>query len=357
MAIPSGDPAVTGTGEAVTVMDVGGTTLRVGTFDARGGGRLSDVRRTPVDGMAGHPGAPVPVLQRQVVDQIVREAERQAGTRPGTAPAALAVAFAGPVARDGTVLGAPTVWGAGGAPVPLREILSARLCAPVLVVNDLTAAAWRYATESPVPFCLLTISSGIGNKVFRDDEVLLDVEGHGGELGHWTCDRSPDAPLCDCGGRGHLGAIASGRGVLAAVRRAAASDPVGYARSAPARAGAADPCLLGNPGIARAVRDGDPFTTAVLRSTLVHLAAAVGGVFASIGIRRYVLMGGFALAIGERYRELLVEELVRQGCFGLTAAQVDAMVVLGEDDDDHGLIGAGRLVGRRLAAHREKVTP
>ncbi|WP_411109118.1 ROK family protein [Streptomyces sp. c-19] len=359
MAIPPGDPTVTETGEAVTVMDVGGTTLRVGTFDPRGGGRLSDVRRMPVDGMACHPDAPVPVLQRQVVDQIVREAERRAGTRSGTtraAPPALAVAFAGPVARDGTVLGAPTVWGAGGEPLPLREVLSARLSVPVLVVNDLTAAAWRYGTESPVPFCLLTISSGIGNKVFRDGDVLLDIEGYGGELGHWTCDRSPDAPLCDCGGRGHLGAIASGRGVLAAVRRAAASDPTGYARSAPARAGAADPRFLGNPEIARAVRNGDPFTTAVLRSTLVHLAAAVGGVFASIGIRRYVLMGGFALAIGERYRELLVEELVRQGCFGLTAAQVDAMVVLGEDDDDHGLIGVGRLMGRRLAAHREKVT-
>ncbi|MFI1711995.1 ROK family protein [Streptomyces sp. NPDC053513] len=356
MAIPPGDPTTTGTGPLLTVMDVGGTTLRVGTFDVRGGGRLSDVARMRVDGMDRHPGTPVPVLQRQVVDQIVREAERRSGARPGPAPAALAVAFAGPVTRDGTVLGAPTVWGGGGDPLPLQEVLSARLAVPVLVVNDLTAAAWRYGTESAVPFCLLTVSSGIGNKVFRDGDVLLDAEGHGGELGHWTCDRSPDAPPCDCGGRGHLGAIASGRGVLAAVRRAAAADPAGYARSAPARAGAVDPRFLGNPEIAEAVRNGDPFTTAVLRSTLVHLAAAVGAVFASIGIRRYVLMGGFALAIGERYRELLVEELVRQGCFGLTAAQVDAMVVLGEDDDDHGLIGVGRLMGRRLAARREKVT-
>jgi glucokinase len=59
-------------------------------------------------------------------------------------------------------------------------------------------------------------------------------------------------------------------------------------------------------------------------------------------------MGGFALAVGERYRELLVEELVRQGCFGLTAEAVDAMVVLGAEDDDHGLVGMGRLVTRRL---------
>ncbi|MCX5388970.1 ROK family protein [Streptomyces sp. NBC_00094] len=336
----------------VTVMDVGGTTLRVGSFDTSATGGLHGVRRTRVDGMVAHPGDSVAGIQRRVVEQIVREAERQHDTGAGSGPGrALGIAFAGPVGRDGTVLGAPTVWGEGGAPLPLQEILSARLSVPVVVVNDLTAAAWRYATAEPAPFCLLTVSSGIGNKVFRDGDVLLDAEGHGGELGHWTYDRSPDAPLCDCGGRGHLGAIASGRGVLAAVKRAAAADPLGYAGSSPARAGTTDPGSLTNPEVAAAVRSGDPFVTAVLRSTLVPLAAAVCAVFASIGVRRYVLMGGFALAVGARYRELLVEELVGQGCFGLTAAQVDAMVVLGAEDDDHGLIGMGRLVARRLGEH------
>ncbi|MFH9725770.1 ROK family protein [Streptomyces sp. NPDC017254] len=328
----------------ITVMDVGGTTLRVGAF---GDGRLTHVRRMPVDGMAAHPGESVAALQHRVIEQIVREAGRARDGRPGAGPA-LGIAFAGPVGRDGTVLGAPTVWGEGGEPLPLQALLSSRLDVPVVVVNDLTAAAWRYGTEESAPFCLLTVSSGIGNKVFRDGDVLLDAEGHGGELGHWTYDRSPDAPLCDCGGRGHLGAIASGRGVLAAVRRAAVADPPAYADSAPARAGAADPASLTNPEIAAAVRNGDPFVTSVLRSTLVPLAAAVGAVFAAIGVRRYVLMGGFALAIGERYRELLVEELLRQGCFGLSADEVDAMVVLGAEDDDHGLVGMGRLVSRRL---------
>ncbi|MEW1696241.1 ROK family protein [Streptomyces sp. NPDC091278] len=331
-------------------MDVGGTTLRVGTFDAGAGGLLPDVRRTPVDGMARFPGAPVPVLQERVVEQIAREAERRAGVRGSDG---LCVAFAGPVGRDGTVRGAPTVWGGGGGPLPLRELLEARLPVPVLVVNDLTAAAWRYGADSPEAFCLLTVSSGIGNKVFRGGEVLLDDEGHGGELGHWTYDRSPDAPECDCGGRGHLGALASGRGVLAAVRRAALADPEGYAGSALARA-AAGPAEVDNPAVAAAVRAGDPFATEVLRGTLVPLAAAIDGVFTSIGIRRYVLVGGFALAVGERYRELLVAELVRRGCFGLTDGQAGAMVVLGEDDDDHGLIGAGLLMDRRVGAAAER---
>ncbi|MFI9151605.1 ROK family protein [Streptomyces sp. NPDC053367] len=344
-------PAGTTAAGTFTVLDVGGTTLRTGTYDPVTA-TLSRVRRVPVEGIARHPGEPVPALQDRVVEQIVHEITRHTD---GRGARAVGVAFAGPISASGLVLAAPTVWGRRGAPLPLGQLLARRIGAPVVVVNDLTAAAWRYAATEAEPFCLLTVSSGIGNKVFRGGEVLLDADGHGGELGHWVCDPSPDAPLCDCGGRGHLGGIASGRGVLAAARRAATADPRGFARSRLAElcGGRAD--TLDNPAIARAVREGDPFATAVLRGTLVYLAQAIGAVFTSIGICRYVIMGGFALAVGERYRELLVAELVRLGCFGLDAAAVDASVSLGRADDDHGLIGVGRLLADRTSslAHQE----
>ncbi|MFJ8587270.1 ROK family protein [Streptomyces sp. NPDC093595] len=337
---------------AFTVADVGGTTLRTGRYDA-GAGTLADVRRTPTDGIAVHPGAPVPVLQRQVAEQLGRLAA-EAVARHGSS--ALAVAFAGPVTADGRVVTAPTIWGGRGAPLPLRDLLEERLNVPVVVVNDLTAAVWRHVRgpDEP-PFCLITVSSGIGSKVYRAGEVLLDAEGHGGELGHWRCDPSPRAAPCDCGGRGHLGGIASGRGVLAAARRAAAADPGGYARSALAEL-APDPARLGNPALAAAIRAHDPFATAVLRGGLTHLASAITSVFTSIGVRRYVLMGGFALAVGPRYAELLTEELRRLGCFGLTPEEIGRMVVLGAADDDHGLIGAGRLLAARGAARRVVTT-
>ncbi|MFD8565362.1 ROK family protein [Streptomyces sp. NPDC059639] len=329
-----------------TVLDVGGTTLRIAEYAPRTG-TLSRVRRVPVDGMARDADAPVPVLQERVVAQLVREIE--AHSAAGPAPRAVGVAFAGPITAAGLVLAAPTVWGGRGEPLPLGARLTARLGVPVVVVNDLTAAAWRYAATEDEPFCLLTVSSGIGNKVFRSGEILLDADGHGGELGHWTCDTSPDAPLCDCGGRGHLGAIASGRGVLAAARRAATADPDGFAGSLlSALTPGGRAAALTNEALAAAVRADDPFATSVLRSTLTPLAQAIASVFTSIGICRYIVMGGFALAVGERYRRLLVGELVRLGCFGLAADRVDAMVALGVADDDHGLIGAGRLLAERL---------
>ncbi|MEV5597474.1 ROK family protein [Streptomyces sp. NPDC052496] len=329
--------------ETFTVLDVGGTTLRVGGYDPRTG-TLSGVRRMPVDGMHRTPGAPVPVLQQRLMEQIVREVAAHTGGRP---PRALGVAFAGPISAAGLILAAPTVWGRRGDPLPLGELLTARTGAPAVVVNDLTAAAWRYAATEPGDFCLLTVSSGIGNKVFRGGEVLVDADGHGGELGHWVCDRSPDAPLCDCGGRGHLGAVASGRGVLAATRRAAREDGSAFRSSRLAALCDGRVEHIDNRAVARAVRAGDPFTTEVLRGTLAPLAQAITGVFASIGVCRYILMGGFALAVGEPYRRMLVAELRRLGCFGLGPEQIDAMVSLGVADDDHGLIGVGRLLAGR----------
>ncbi len=334
--------------QVFTVADIGGTTLRIARYGTDTGA-VTDIHRTPTEGMDRHPGAPVADLQNRVVEQLADLAARAVQRHDSTA---LALAFAGPVTADGRVMAAPTIWGRRGEPLPLRLLLEERLGLPVVVVNDLTAAVWRYAaTEGTQPFCLITVSSGIGSKVYRAGEVLLDADGHGGELGHWTCDPSPQAPRCDCGGRGHLGAVASGRGMQAAARRAALAAPADYARSLLAHS-APDPEQLDNRALVAAVRAGDGFATEVLRGGLAHLASAINAVFTSIGVRRYVIMGGFALAVGPRFAELLTEELQRLGCFGLSAEDIRRMVVLGEPDDDHGLIGAGRLLTARSMARQ-----
>jgi predicted NBD/HSP70 family sugar kinase len=332
-------------GRAFVVMDVGGTTVRTGRYVVEpgrpGGGRLTAVRRVPTAGIARHRGAEVAALQELVVEQVVGEADR--ALRQGSGEA-LAVAFAGPVNAVGEVLAAPTIWGGGGQRLPLAGLLRDRLGVPVLVVNDLTAAVWRYVDgpDEP-PFCLITVSSGIGNKVYWHGRVLLDDEGYGGELGHWRCDPDPAAPVCDCGGRGHLGAIASGRGMLAATRAAGRADPAGYAQSILAAA-SPDPDRLQTEAIAAAVRAGDPFATRVLRAALRHLSTAITAVYTAIGVRRFVIIGGFATAVGEAYPRLLTSCLVEAGCFSLDPSQIASMVRLGYADDDHGLVGAGRLL-------------
>ncbi|MFH9008980.1 ROK family protein [Streptomyces afghaniensis] len=342
-------PLATGASRTFVVADLGGTTLRVGRI-AAGADSAEAVRRVPTEGLGRYRGLSARTLQDRVVDQLTRELAAYLCSPGGEEASAVGVSFAGPMTKDGTVLAGPTLWGGAAAPLPITDILTRRLGVPVVVANDITAAAWRYAAAEPDPFCLITISSGIGHKVFRNGEVLISDSGHGGEIGHWRVDPAEDAMPCECGGRGHLGAMASGRGVLLAARRAAAGDPAGFGRSALADAAGGDPAGITNEDLARAVRADDPFATEVLRACLVPLAQAVNCVFTAIGVRRYLFIGGFAVAVGHRFVTLLGDELTRLGCFGLGDEEIRAMLSLGAADDDHCLIGIARMLDRTLPA-------
>lgn len=329
------------------VADIGGTTLRIGRLDHRTAA-VAAPRRVLTDGLGRHPGAGAAELRQRIVDQLVREIGGYLRSPDGAGARAVGLSFAGPMTASGAAIAAPTIWGGGGEPLRVGEVLECALGVPVVVANDITAAAWRYALTETGPFCLVTVSSGIGCKVFRHGEVLVDDAGYGGEIGHWQVDPGPDAPRCDCGGHGHLGAVASGRGVLAATRRAASLRPDAFAGSVLRGAAGGRADAITNEQVVAAIRGGDRFATEVLRGSLLHLAAAVGAVFAAIGIRRYLFIGGFATALGERFIDVLGDELVRAGCFGLDAAATRAMLALGEPDDDHCLIGIGQMLAHRL---------
>ncbi|GAA3659570.1 hypothetical protein GCM10022224_023730 [Nonomuraea antimicrobica] len=338
-----------GAPRAYVVADLGGTTLRIGRI-AEGAGSAESVRRVATEGLDRYRELPAQTLQDMVVEQLTRELKAYLASPEGARVSAVGVSFAGPMTKDGTVLAGPTLWGRDAAPLPITDILTRRLSVPVVVANDITAATWRYASAAADPFCLITVSSGIGHKVFRNGEVLISDSGHGGEIGHWRVDPGEDAVPCECGGQGHLGGMASGRGVLRAVGRAAVADPEGFGRSALAGPAGGRPAGITNEHLARAIRADDTFATRVLRTCLVPLALAVNCIFTAIGVRRYLFIGGFAMAIGPRFVTLLGDELTKLGCFGLTDAEIRDMLSLGAADDDHCLIGMARMLSQALPA-------
>ena len=123
---------------------------------------------------------------------------------------------------------APTVAGSTAALPDLQSILVNRTGRAVHILNDISAAAWQVSTTLAAKrFMVVTVSSGIGSKIFdrSSSQGVLDDVPYAGEIGHLTVDEAPDAPRCDCGGSGHLGAIASGRGIERQARRLAQSDP------------------------------------------------------------------------------------------------------------------------------------
>jgi glucokinase len=95
---------------------------------------------------------------------------------------------------------------------PLRQKLQEKFDVPVLLGNDANLAAlgeWRYgAARGHHNVLYLTISTGIGGGVIINDNLLLGQRGLAAELGHLTV--LPEGPMCGCGHRGHLEALASG---------------------------------------------------------------------------------------------------------------------------------------------------
>jgi glucokinase len=322
----------------ILVVEVGGTTVRAARFD-RALGVLERKRTAPTPNGVGATGAG---SQQAVLDAMRALAEL---VLDGARPAVVTVAYPGPLDEAGRVLASPTVLGAAaGEPFPLQ-----RACeelwpgATVHTMNDVTAAGYRFAATGLRDFAVVTVGSGIGHKVFLDGRPRTGPGGYGGEIGHLRLVFSADAPLCDCGGRGHLGGLASGRGTVAAIRRRAASDPEGYALSALARHG--DPRHVDGPEVAAAFRIQDAFTLDTIRDQARYLGQGLAAIHLDTGVERIVLVGGFAIALGEPYRRL-VAAASSEACWNV-GQDWDAIVQLG--DADAGLLGgalfAAGLVG------------
>ena len=102
--------------------------------------------------------------------------------------------------------------------VPVASLLGERLDAPVHLLNDVRAATLGEFTfgagRGVSTMALFALGTGIGGGVVVDGRLRLGPLGSAGELGHQIVD--PGGPLCGCGARGCLEAVASGPAIAAA---------------------------------------------------------------------------------------------------------------------------------------------
>lgn len=289
----------------VLVAEVGGTTLRAGRYTDRISSRRSAPTPNHRDGATGY-NAVLQALSGLCVDL--------------TEVDAISVAFPGPVDRAGTVLATPTVLGRS-EPFALSAAVAElwpRL--PVVVLNDLTAAGYRYVAAGLRDFAIVTVGSGVGHKVFVDGAPLTGPQGRGGEIGHLRVDFSPDAIACDCGGFGHVGGLASGRGVCALVHRATGR-------------------VLSGPQVVAAYRAGDRDVAACVAEGSRYLGQAMAAIHLDTGIERIIVQGGFAQAMGDPWLAGVVEA-AQAACWSIGQTWSD-ILQLGYPDDDSALLGAG----------------
>jgi len=325
------------------VFDIGGTSIRAGVVN-RASGELVAIDRAATPNFLTAQDLGAEELLSEVLDEVVRLGSKLLGTE---APSMAIAGYPGPVTASGVALRSPTILGPNLDRVfDVREQLSTRWpgC-NILVLNDLSCAGYAYVARGHSDFCVTTVGSGIGCKVFLDGKPITGPNGRGGEIGHLQVSPGPGTRLS--GERDELGNIASGRGTIGYCRRLAeelagsASDSRWvrtFLREEPAEAGHL---------LAEAFHSGDEFAARTIEVTCYPLAAAISTMHLAIGLESFFMVGGFAKALGADYLRTLIR-IADEMTWDL-GQDWSKMISIGETDVEEALLGAAYLACQNKA--------
>lgn len=308
---------------AVLAVDIGGTKFAAGVVDTTGKLCTSDRVATPRAG----PGAEADAeelfrallslcedVQRAVTDlQIV----------------AVGVGCGGPMRYPSGHISPLNI--PGWRDFPLRDRLSDAFGLPCIVDNDAKAVAlaerWRGAARGARNMMGMVVSTGVGGGIILDGRLLHGEHGNSGHIGHvivW-----PGGPLCGCGARGCLEAVASGTGLT---RRLS----VAIAEGTPTRLTPGAPAV----DIAAAARAQDPLALALMRSAGEALGRGIASAAALLDLDVVTVGGSIALRAWDLVGPPLAEEIERSARLDFTR---DVRVVQAALGDATGLYGAAAL--------------
>jgi glucokinase len=256
------------------------------------------------------------------------------------AAAALRGADVTPGDLDGVGVAAagPMVWPSGEvSPLnmpawrgfPLRKRLAEEFDAErVLIHNDAVGLTvgehWKGAGAGTSNLLGITVSTGVGGGLILDGRLDHGTTGNAGHVGHVVVE--PDGPVCACGGRGCVEAIASGPNTVRHAlddgwrpRPGVVADGVALA----AAAAAGDQVALRN--VARAGR---------------AVGTAIASCASLLDLQVAAIVGGFSQS-GPSFWDPLQEAFAAHAGFPFAAA---CRVVPGQLPDTAGLLGAAAFV-------------
>jgi C7-cyclitol 7-kinase len=346
---------------AILCLDVGYSFTRLGLWD---NGELTNVRRltTPTErnGLAG--GCSPDEVRASWLSNLVEEVKASLAAFPHVER--IGVSFAGIVSADGRILGLNAIWGKGDD-VP-QALLAEGFGRETVIVNDLTAAAYRYGSEfgeEHAKITVVSVSSGIGCKTFMRcaGGVVLDDRGRVGEIGLAVVNFVSTATSYSSGLiigdteslKGVLGGYASGtafRSVLQLVGSTAEGKEcyeTSFLHTELMRISeeldAIDRIKLNEIAI-KAFHAGDEFVARAVQVSAAALARALHVIILYDAPSLTVICGGFATALGETYRKFVVKQLSIILRKIYSYQEIDFMVRLGHGDDRDCLIGVAKLL-------------
>jgi len=332
------------------VFDIGGTTTRAGIVNSADGS-LVVVDRAETPNYQTHPELSADALLEKVLDDASRLAAKLLG---GEVPSTIIAGYPGPVSLSGVALRSPTILGpALDREFDVKGRLSARWGdSDVTVLNDLSCAGYRFVAQGHQDFCVITVGSGIGSKVFLNGRPVTGAGGRGGEIGHLQSYPGPGSAFEKL--RDELGNISSGRGTIELCRRFVKELDEATLGSSLIRGINDENSPDVGKVLAKAFRERDEQSVRVVEMACYPLAAAIGAIHLAIGLESFFIVGGFAKALGDGYLKILIR-VAEQLTWNL-GQEWEKMISIGEINAEEGLLGAAYLASHHTTV-RSNASP
>lgn len=318
--------------ECVLGMDLGGTKIAVAAVDPKG--------KILMESDITSPAKDSSMMVEYFIDLARVEFEKY--RRKGLEVKAVGVSAAGYILqKEGVLLESPNIaW----RNVPLRKIASEVTGLPAFLDNDANCAAagerFVGATRGVDDFVYLTLGTGVGGGVYVDGRLIRGHRGMAAELGHILID--PDGPMCGCGRRGCLEALASGRALGREASVLAREDR----KTVLLEMSKGDPDSITGKMVSRAAEQGDDVALRAFKVWSRYLGMGIVD-FIHIFDPDVVVLGGGVSESGDLFindvREVVSER-------GIPTLVKDVSIVLSELGNKAGVIGAAAIAWEGLGA-------
>jgi glucokinase len=312
-------------------IDIGGTKILAAVIDRQGHVVARAKNRTKVEEGA-----------QAVINRVVGTAQQALQGAEITAARVQCAGAGAPGPLDsvaGVVLEAPNM---GWKNVPLAQILADQLGIDTWLSNDVNAGTWgeyQLGAGRDVRSCLgVFVGTGIGGGIIINGELYEGAGGVAGEIGHMCLDLK--GPLCGCGQRGCLEALASRTAITRDIWAEIKSGAKSKTLDAKSKGG-----QIRSKQLLKALADGDKVVTNVLERAARCLGIGLASTANLINPEKIVLGGGVVEALGEKYLKIVRAAFEARAFKSVLASTHIVQAQLG---DDAGVLGAA-LLARRAA--------
>ncbi|MGN6813881.1 MAG: ROK family protein, partial [Thermomicrobiales bacterium] len=234
--------------------------------------------------------------------------------------------------------------------VPLAALLAGELGLPTRLQNATRALAlaehWYGAGRGVDDLIAIVVTEGVGAGIIIGGEMYPGWAGMAGEIGHTVV--IEHGPVCACGKRGCLEAVASTQAIARRAREMADADGATGLLAGLAEADA--PAIAAR--VLAAAGAGQSAAQAIVGDALHHLSLAVANLTVVID-PQLVIIGGALRPVRDLVVRLIAEAIDE---VSLLPAQRHPQVVYTTLEGDPGLIGAATLAFEDFLDHGDMLT-